>query len=88
MDACKATGGWRPPLPQDANEYRVCDANRKFMEAMANLDLSIESRNINPKKWARNKHARSRIAPLPYTMLMPSSEAGVTMRGVPYLVSI
>jgi hypothetical protein len=39
----------------------------------------------NPANWTR---VRGREESLEYTLLYPSSKPGVTMRGVPYSVSI
>ncbi|KAG2452554.1 hypothetical protein HYH02_002791 [Chlamydomonas schloesseri] len=76
----------------EANDYLVdpaaCAANRSFIDAMKQLEAAIETRNANPANWARYGLAAGTAAPLPYTLLMASSPPGVTMRGVPYSVSI
>lgn len=44
-----------------------------------------QDRNANPASWTRYRGAR---AAMPYTLLVPPSPAGLTMKGVPYSVSI
>ncbi len=58
------------------------------MAAMEALEADIEARNADPARWTRYGLQPGTAGPLPYTLLMPSSGAGVTMRGVPYSVSI
>ncbi|EFJ46750.1 hypothetical protein VOLCADRAFT_105416 [Volvox carteri f. nagariensis] len=67
----------------------ACEANQDFIEDMKRLEQTIEMRNADSKNWARFRLAKDDTArPLPYTLLLPGSPAGVTMRGVPYSVSI
>ncbi|EFJ46751.1 hypothetical protein VOLCADRAFT_105417 [Volvox carteri f. nagariensis] len=67
----------------------ACVANQDFIEDMKRLEQTIEMRNADSKNWARFRLALGDTArPLPYTLLLPGSPAGVTMRGVPYSVSI
>ncbi|GIL91409.1 hypothetical protein Vretimale_17802 [Volvox reticuliferus] len=64
-------------------------ANQAFMTAMKQLESAIEMRNADARNWARFGLAMGDTGgPLPYTLLSPGSQAGVTMRGVPYSVSI
>ncbi|KAG2445991.1 hypothetical protein HXX76_000594 [Chlamydomonas incerta] len=76
----------------EANDYIVDpaarEANRAFIAAVKQLESAIETRNADPANWARYGLAAGTAAPLPYTLLMASSPPGVTMRGVPYSVSI
>ncbi|GLC52505.1 hypothetical protein PLESTB_000637300 [Pleodorina starrii] len=64
------------------------EANQEFIDAMKRLECSIEMRNADAANWARFGLAADKSGPMPYTLLMPGSRAGVTMRGVPYSVSI
>ncbi|GLC42161.1 hypothetical protein PLESTM_001298800 [Pleodorina starrii] len=65
------------------------EANEGFIAAMKRLETDIEMRNADAANWARFGLAdRDTAGPMPYTLLTPSSQAGVTMRGVPYSVSI
>ena len=63
-------------------------ANQDYIEAMKQLEVNFEMRNANPANWTRYGLQGGTDSPLPYTLLMPASQAGVTMRGVPYSVSI
>jgi hypothetical protein len=64
-------------------------ANQGFIDAMKRLENDIEKRNADSANWARFGLAfRDKADPMPYTLLSPSSRPGVTMRGVPYSVSI
>ncbi|PNW74735.1 hypothetical protein CHLRE_12g512300v5 [Chlamydomonas reinhardtii] len=76
----------------EANDFIVDPAaraaNRNFIAAVKHLESVIETRNADPTNWARYGLAAGTAAPLPYTLLMASSPPGVTMRGVPYSVSI
>ena len=49
------------------------------------LSCLPQDRNADPASWTRYRAAR---AALPYTLLVPPSPAGLTMKGVPYSVSI
>ncbi|GLC42164.1 hypothetical protein PLESTB_000637500 [Pleodorina starrii] len=68
------------------------EANEEFIAAMKRLEQTFEMRNADAANWARFGLAslanRDKAGPMPYTLLMPGSGAGVTMRGVPYSVSI
>ena len=85
--ACRPTHPTRPrpPPPQD-DAARV--ANQEYVEAMKKLEIAFEQRNTDAANWTRFGLQGGTAAPLPYTLLMPGSKAGVTMRGVPYSVSI
>ncbi|GLC38394.1 hypothetical protein PLESTB_001582500 [Pleodorina starrii] len=64
------------------------EANQEFIAAMKRLECDIEMRNADAANWARYGLANDKSGPMPYTLLTPGSRAGVTMRGVPYSVSI
>ncbi|GLC42158.1 hypothetical protein PLESTM_001298500 [Pleodorina starrii] len=68
------------------------EANEDFIASMKRLEQTFEMRNADAANWARFGLAslanRDKAGPMPYTLLMPGSGAGVTMRGVPYSVSI
>ncbi|KAG2491170.1 hypothetical protein HYH03_010382 [Edaphochlamys debaryana] len=79
----------------ELNEYLVdkpaVEANARFAAAMKDAEATFEMRNADPEMWARYglvPPGPDTESPLPYTLLMPSSGSGVTMRGVPYSVSI
>jgi hypothetical protein len=59
-------------------------AHEGFLKAMKKLDDDITVRNSGDSKIRAEKGARG----LPYTLLRPHSEEGVTMRGVPCSTSI
>lgn len=59
--------------------------NREFINKMKALEVKFLNRNADPNRWTR---VRDQKAALQYTLMYPSSNAGVTMRGVPYSVSI
>ncbi|GLI71453.1 hypothetical protein VaNZ11_016671 [Volvox africanus] len=63
-------------------------ANLAFMEEMKQLESRIEMRNTDVTSWARFGLTGDKGGPMPYTLLVPGSRAGLTMRGVPYSVSI
>ncbi|GIL59444.1 hypothetical protein Vafri_14121 [Volvox africanus] len=62
--------------------------NLAFMDEMKQLESRIEMRNVDGTSWARFGLTGDKAAPMPYTLLVPGSRAGLTMRGVPYSVSI
>jgi hypothetical protein len=49
-----------------------------------NVEPEINQRNADPANISRNPAT----AGMPYTLLYPSSGPGVTMKGVPYSISI
>jgi len=59
--------------------------NQSFMNRMTALEMTFLNRNRDPRNWTR---VRGKAEALEYTLLYPSSKPGVTMRGVPYSVSI
>ncbi|KAF6251343.1 lipoxygenase [Scenedesmus sp. NREL 46B-D3] len=59
--------------------------NASFINTMEALEMRFFNRNRDPANWTR---VRGRDEALEYTLLYPSSKPGVTMRGVPYSVSI
>ncbi|KAG2491172.1 hypothetical protein HYH03_010384 [Edaphochlamys debaryana] len=80
---------------EELNEYLVdkpaVEANARFAAAMKVVEDTIKKSNADPAMWARyglEPPANGGASPLPYTLLMPSSGSGITMRGVPYSVSI
>lgn len=66
-------------------------SNTRFINALAAAHVTFVNRNADTTRWTRAGSAgdgASSSKPLPYTLLYPSSGPGVTMRGVPYSVSI
>eukprot|EP00878_Enallax_costatus_P027143 GHUV01029196.1.p2 GENE.GHUV01029196.1~~GHUV01029196.1.p2 ORF type:complete len:143 (-),score=51.83 GHUV01029196.1:1933-2361(-) len=59
--------------------------NQQFINRMKAMEMKFINRNRDPKNWTRVK---GKTEALEYTLLYPSSKPGVTMRGVPYSVSI
>eukprot|EP00775_Hariotina_reticulata_P007328 gene7328-7540_t len=63
------------------------ELNKKFINTMEALEMRFLNRNrqANPANWTRSAGKKEALE---YTLLYPSSKSGVTMRGVPYSVSI
>eukprot|EP00775_Hariotina_reticulata_P007333 gene7333-7545_t len=59
--------------------------NKQFINTMEALEMRFLNRNRNPANWTRSAGKKEALE---YTLLYPSSKPGVTMRGVPYSVSI
>jgi lipoxygenase/linoleate 9S-lipoxygenase len=57
---------------------------KSFIDEVSALEKEIEKRNADPTNTSRNPALRG----MAYTLLLPSSAPGVTMRGVPYSISI
>lgn len=56
----------------------------RFVKRMEVVESIIQARNQDPQYITRDPKKDG----LPYTLLIPGSDAGVTMRGVPYSISI
>jgi len=64
-------------------------ANTKFMVAMEAAEAKAQTRNYEPGKWTRYLDTAGGKKGMPYTLLLPPTvEEGITMRGIPYSVSI
>ncbi|GAB4813772.1 hypothetical protein N2152v2_000818 [Parachlorella kessleri] len=61
------------------------EENAKFVKRVEELEKRFEARNKDPARWTR---MAGRKESMEYTLLLPSSPPGLTMRGVPYSVSI
>nr|XP_007135508.1 hypothetical protein PHAVU_010G135100g [Phaseolus vulgaris]ESW07502.1 hypothetical protein PHAVU_010G135100g [Phaseolus vulgaris] len=74
--------GQRDTLDWTADQ-KAKDLFKKFTEQLKDIESKISERN-------NNKELRNRTGPvkLPYTVLLPSSEPGITFRGIPNSVSI
>ncbi|XP_057455143.1 seed linoleate 9S-lipoxygenase-3-like [Lotus japonicus] len=73
---------------RDSAEYWTSDANaiaafKKFGTTLAEIEAQLTVRN-------NNETLRNRVGPvsMPYTLLYPTSEEGLTFRGIPNSVSI
>jgi hypothetical protein len=74
------------------SDAEVKELFESFVQEMEQHKKTIEARNKNPDNASRNLAARG----MPYTLLLPTPEIsqsgepvpGVTMRGVPYSISI
>ncbi|CAN1158072.1 Linoleate 13S-lipoxygenase 2-1, chloroplastic [Linum perenne] len=66
-----------------ADDPLIKSAFEKFSGRMMQLEGEIDARNANPKLRNRNG-----AGVLPYELLKPFSEPGVTGKGVPYSISI
>ncbi|RYR40314.1 hypothetical protein Ahy_A09g046047 isoform D [Arachis hypogaea] len=65
------------------NDTRAQEAFKRFGTNLANVELQLVQRN-------NNETLRNRVGPvtMPYTLLYPSSEEGLTFRGIPNSISI
>ncbi|KAL9304332.1 hypothetical protein ACSQ67_021595 [Phaseolus vulgaris] len=80
---------WIPKegTPEDTLDWtadqKAKDLFKTFTEQLKHIENNISERN-------NNKELRNRTGPvkLPYTVLLPSSEPGITFRGIPNSVSI
>jgi len=70
-------------LPLDSDP-KVKALFKSFITEVAGHEAEITRRNNDPKNISRNPGSQG----MAYTLLLPSSEPGVTMRGVPYSISI
>ena len=73
---------------RDSAEYWTSDSNaleafKKFGKKLAEIEETLIQRN-------NNETLRNRVGPvsLPYTLLYPTSEEGLTFRGIPNSISI
>ncbi|KAK4746160.1 hypothetical protein SAY87_012472 [Trapa incisa] len=75
--------GKRDPAEWTADEVPR-EAFRRFGERLEKIEKMIEEMNGDPTKW------RNRTGPveMPYTLLYPSSEVGLTAKGIPNSISI
>ncbi|WCJ36969.1 Lipoxygenase 2 chloroplastic [Euphorbia peplus] len=64
-------------------EPEIKAAFEKFQKSLSDLEKIIDDRNADPK--LRNRNGTGLI---PYELLKPSSDFGVTGKGVPYSISI
>ena len=62
---------------------RAIEAFKKFGNKLAEIETKISERNHDP-----NLRNRTGPAKLPYTVLLPTSEPGLTFRGIPNSISI
>jgi len=69
--------------PNWTSNRRAIEAFKRFGEKLSEIEKSISERNHNP-----NLKNRTGPAHLPYTVLLPTSEKGLTFRGIPNSVSI
>ncbi|EFN59698.1 hypothetical protein CHLNCDRAFT_33552 [Chlorella variabilis] len=60
-------------------------ANARFMSRMQAAEARMQTRNSDPAAWTRFRGTKEAM---PYTLLVPPSPPGLTMKGVPYSVSI
>ena len=67
-----------------AQDPNALAAHEKFLAALAQLDKDITARNYSGSNIRSEAGARG----IPYELLRPHSEAGVTSRGVPCSTSI
>ncbi|KAK7381801.1 hypothetical protein VNO80_00348 [Phaseolus coccineus] len=75
-------------LGQRDNPYwtstpRTIEAFKRFGEKLSEIEKNISERNHDP-----NLKNRTGPAHLPYTVLLPTSETGLTFRGIPNSISI
>ena len=71
------------PEPSWQEDPIIAAAFKKFNGRLKEIEGIIDERNANPK--LKN---RSGAGTLPYQLLKPFSESGVTGKGVPYSISI
>lgn len=71
------------PEPAWAADKTINAAFERFSGRMKEIEGTIDARNINPQM-----QNRCGAGMLPYELLKPSSEAGVTGKGVPNSISI
>ncbi|XP_020218679.1 seed linoleate 9S-lipoxygenase-2 [Cajanus cajan] len=69
--------------PNWTSDPRAIEAFKKFGKRLEEIETKISERNHDPK--LRN---RTGPAQLPYTVLLPTSETGLTFRGIPNSISI
>jgi len=69
--------------PYWTSNPRATEAFKRFGERLAEIEKNIWKRNHDP-----NLKNRTGPAQLPYTVLLPTSETGLTFRGIPNSVSI
>ncbi|KAL2337924.1 hypothetical protein Fmac_012370 [Flemingia macrophylla] len=69
--------------PNWTSDSKALQAFKKFGTKLADIEEKIKGRN-------NNSNMKNRFGPveLPYTLLIPSSEAGMTFRGIPNSISI
>ncbi|KAL2337923.1 hypothetical protein Fmac_012369 [Flemingia macrophylla] len=69
--------------PNWTSDQRAIDAFKKFGKRLAEIETKISERNRDP-------NLRNRTGPvqMPYTVLLPTSETGLTFRGIPNSISI
>uniref|UniRef100_A0A7N0VG94 Lipoxygenase n=1 Tax=Kalanchoe fedtschenkoi TaxID=63787 RepID=A0A7N0VG94_KALFE len=61
----------------------ISAAFERFRGRLMEIEKIIDSRNLNPE--LKNRHGAGVV---PYQLLKPFSEPGVTMKGIPYSISI
>ncbi|CAJ1950883.1 unnamed protein product [Sphenostylis stenocarpa] len=64
--------------PNWSSNPRAIEAFKKFGNSLAEIETRISERNNDP-----NLKNRTGPAQLPYTLLLPTSETGLTFRGIP-----
>lgn len=69
--------------PNWTSNRRAIEAFKRFGEKLSEIEKNISERNHDP-----NLKNRTGPAHLPYTVLLPTSEKGLTFRGIPNSVSI
>jgi linoleate 9S-lipoxygenase len=69
--------------PNWTADTRALEAFKKFGKKLAEIEKNLAQRNNDEK--LRNRHGP---VEMPYTLLYPSSEEGLTFRGIPNSISI
>jgi len=69
--------------PNWTSDSRAIEAFKKFGKRLVEIETKISERNHDP-----NLKNRTGPAELPYTLLLPTSETGLTFRGIPNSISI
>ncbi|BAT98352.1 hypothetical protein LR48_Vigan346s002500 [Vigna angularis] len=69
--------------PNWTSDSRAIEAFKKFGKRLEEIETKISERNHDP-----NLKNRTGPAELPYTLLLPTSETGLTFRGIPNSISI
>ncbi|KAH1051962.1 hypothetical protein GLYMA_08G189200v4 [Glycine max] len=69
--------------PNWTSNPKAIEAFKKFGKKLAEIETKISERNHDP-----NLRNRTGPAQLPYTVLLPTSETGLTFRGIPNSISI
>ncbi|KAM1245489.1 hypothetical protein ACFX2J_036590 [Malus domestica] len=75
--------GERKDLSTWSGDTEIVEAFYRFSMEMKKIDKEIERRNVDS-----NMRNRCGAGVSPYELLMPSSEPGVTCRGVPYSITV